>query len=121
MPRVRTPRRLIVTAADTGDASADVVLETPGFRLILHALTEWPLAIARQMNQRTHRTFSPLIGTSWLLGLELTANVTPGLDRLGRSLLETEPGPGHGVSGCDSCAGPAALGRYARGASARDA
>ena len=70
------PQATIVTAADTGDTSTDVVLETPGFRLILHALTEQPLAWARRMNQRTHKTFSPLIGMSWMLGLDgLTTNV----------------------------------------------
>ena len=73
------PQALVVTAADTGDATVPVVLEAPGFRLILHALTEWSLAIARQLNQRTHQTFSPLIGMSWLLGVEMTANVTRAL------------------------------------------
>lgn len=73
------PQAIIITAADTGDTRADVVLETPGFRLILHALTEWPLAIARTLNQRTHQTFSPMIGVSWLLGLEMTTNVSRAL------------------------------------------
>ena len=65
----KDPQALIVTAADTGDAHPDVVLETPGFRLILQAITQWPLAIARTIHQQVHRPFSPLIGVSWMLGM----------------------------------------------------
>lgn len=73
------PQATVITAADTGDATAPVVLETPGFHLILQALTQLPLAIARQLNQRTHQAFSPLIGMSWLVGMEMTANVSRAL------------------------------------------
>lgn len=73
------PAATLVTAADAGQRTAPPVFETPGFRLLLGAWTDLPLALARRLNQQTHRPFSPIVSTSWLLGLDLTTDVTRAL------------------------------------------
>jgi hypothetical protein len=68
-----------VTAADAGQLPATLqhpALIAPGFRLLLRAITETPLALARAINTQTHRTFASLMPMSWLLGVELTTEVT---------------------------------------------
>jgi hypothetical protein len=69
----------VVTAADTGqvpDTLRDPTLLAPGFRILLRASTETPLALARTINSQTHRTFASLMPMQWLLGVDLTADVT---------------------------------------------
>jgi hypothetical protein len=73
------PNAPIVTAAQAGEEATTPVIETHGFRLVLGLLTDWPLRIARQLNRQTHRTFSSMIGMSWLLGLELTGEANRAL------------------------------------------
>jgi hypothetical protein len=48
--------------------------------VLLRALTETPLALARTINSQAHRTFSSLMPMSWLLGVALTADVTLALE-----------------------------------------
>lgn len=69
----------IVTAADTGDTPEAEVLESPGFRLLLKMMVDTPLALARTVNQETHRPLRLIVSMSWLLGLEMTATVTRAL------------------------------------------
>lgn len=69
----------IRTAADTGEVDTQTVLETPGFRLFLRAGTDLALALARTINQQAHRPLGFIVSTSWLLGMEMTANVTRAL------------------------------------------
>jgi hypothetical protein len=69
----------LVTAADTGLVPGTLqspALIAPGFRLLLRAITETPLALAKAINDKTHRTFSSVMPMSWLLGVELTTEVT---------------------------------------------
>jgi hypothetical protein len=69
----------IITAADTGKVVQDGTLETPGFRLLLGAITDMPLTFARALNPASLRPFSPIVSQSWLLGLDLTADVNRAL------------------------------------------
>jgi hypothetical protein len=69
----------IVTAADTREVSGNT-FETPGFRLLLQTMTDTSLSLARLLNQQVHRAFSPTISMSWLLGIELTTDVTRALE-----------------------------------------
>jgi hypothetical protein len=73
------PAATIVTAAEAGQGNAAPVAETPGFRLILGALTDIPLSLARRLNQQTHRPFSPIVSMSWFLGLDMTTDITRSL------------------------------------------
>src|SRR5262249_43246322 len=69
------PDAVRVTAADAGqlpDTVPQPALIAPGFRLLLRAITETPLALARAINSQTHRTFASLMPMSWLLGVALT-------------------------------------------------
>ena len=73
------PEATVVTAADTGqvpDTLAGPTLMAPGFHLLLRAITQTPLALARAINNRTHRTFASLMPLQWLFGVELTTEVT---------------------------------------------
>ena len=70
------PQARIVTASDTGEAPATrIILETPGFKLLLHAITETPLAFAKALNPDAHQPFRALQSMSWLLGITLTSDV----------------------------------------------
>ncbi len=69
----------ILTAADTGEVERDGTVESQGFKLILSALVDTPLAFARALNPQSHRVFSPIVSQSWLLGLDLTADVNRAL------------------------------------------
>lgn len=69
----------VVTAADTGAMPLEGTMETPGFRLILGAITDTPLAFARALNPASLRPFSPIVSQAWLLGLDLTADVNRAL------------------------------------------
>jgi hypothetical protein len=73
------PAAEIMTAADTGqvpDTLRDPTLLAPGFRLLLRAITDTPLALARTINTQSHRTFASLLPMQWLLGIDLTTEVT---------------------------------------------
>jgi hypothetical protein len=69
----------VITAEDTGqvpDTLRDPTLLAPGFRILLRAITETPLALAKTINSTAHRTFATLMPMQWLLGVELTSEVT---------------------------------------------
>ena len=73
------PGAEVITADDTGhvpDTLRDPTLLAPGFRLLLRAITETPLALARTINTQSHRTFASLLPMQWLLGVSLTTEVT---------------------------------------------
>jgi hypothetical protein len=73
------PGAEIITAEDTGqvpDTLRNPTLLAPGFRLLLRAITETPLALARTINTQSHRTFASLMPMQWLLGVALTTDVT---------------------------------------------
>jgi hypothetical protein len=73
------PDAALVTAADAGQIPGTLqapALIAPGFRLLLRAISETPLALARAINSQTHRTFASLMPMAWLLGIELTTDVT---------------------------------------------
>jgi hypothetical protein len=73
------PGAEIITAVDTGhvpDTLRDPTLLAPGFRLLLRAITQTPLALARTINTQSHRTFASLLPMQWLLGVSLTTEVT---------------------------------------------
>src|SRR5438128_1381072 len=73
------PGAEIVTAEDTGQVPETLrnpTLLAPGFRLLLRAITETPLALARTINSQAHRTFNSLMPMQWLLGVDLTTEVT---------------------------------------------
>ena len=73
------PGAEVITADDTGhvpETLRDPTLLAPGFRLLLRALTETPLALARTINTQSHRTFASLLPMQWLLGIGLTTEVT---------------------------------------------
>jgi hypothetical protein len=73
------PGAEIITADDTGhvpEALRPPTLLAPGFRLLLRALTETPLALARTINSHAHRPFASVMPMQWLLGIELTTEVT---------------------------------------------
>jgi hypothetical protein len=73
------PGATVVTAADTQQvpqALQQPALIPPGYRLLLRAITETPLALARTINSQAHRTFSSTMPMHWLLGTELTTDVT---------------------------------------------
>ena len=64
------PGAQVQTAADTGDLPTTLqspALVPPGFRLLLRAITETPLALARVINTTAHRPFSALQPMQWLL------------------------------------------------------
>jgi hypothetical protein len=70
------PDAAVITAEDTGAVPAtlrDPTLLAPGFRLLLRAITETPLVLARTINSQAHRTFASLLPMQWLLTQELTA------------------------------------------------
>jgi hypothetical protein len=67
------------TAAETGEVDGEQTFLSPGFRLMLPFLTDTPLTFARLINQQTHRVFNPTITMSWLLGLDVTTDVTRAL------------------------------------------
>ncbi len=69
----------VVTAQDTQQVPqwANIpVLLPDGLRLTLRPITELPLALARAINSQAHRTFATIMPMHWLLGLELTTEVT---------------------------------------------
>jgi hypothetical protein len=73
------PGAQVVTAQDTGQVPTTLstpALVAPGFRLLLRAITETPLALAKAINSQAQRTFANVMPMSWLLGLQLTAPVT---------------------------------------------
>ena len=73
------PQAEVVTAAETGQVPETLrggALVTPGFRLLLRAITETPLALARTINSQAHRMFASVLPMQWLLGVDLTADVT---------------------------------------------
>jgi hypothetical protein len=72
------PEAALVTADETGLVPGSLqspALIAPGFRLLLRAITETPLALARAINDKTHRSFSSVMPMSWLLGTELTTEI----------------------------------------------
>jgi len=73
------PGAEVVTAADTNqvpDTLRNPALLAPGFRLVLRAMTETPLALARGINSQAHRTFASLMPMAWFLDVQLPADVT---------------------------------------------
>lgn len=73
------PDAEVLTAGDTEhvpETLREPTLLAPGYRLLLRAITETPLALARLVNSRAHRTFASLLPMQWLLGVELTTDVT---------------------------------------------
>src|SRR5919204_3834219 len=73
------PGAEVITAADTNqvpDTLRNPTLLAPGFRLLLRAITETPLALARTINSQAHRTFASVMPMQWLLGIDLTTEVT---------------------------------------------
>jgi hypothetical protein len=66
----------IVTAHATGEVDPSSVLETPGFGLILKFITDTPLRFARALNPDVSTAFRPMVSMSWLLDLQLPAEVT---------------------------------------------
>lgn len=69
----------VVTAAQTEQvpsAFQAAVLVPPGTRLLLRIVTETPLALARTINSQTHRAFASLMPMLWLLGTDLTTDIT---------------------------------------------
>ena len=80
------PGAEMLTAEDTGqvpDTLRTPTLLAPGFRLLLRAITETPLALARTINTQSHRPFASLMPMQWLLGVSLTTEVTDGPCGLG--------------------------------------
>ena len=66
------PEAEVITAEDTGQVPETLrspTLLAPGFRLLLRAITETPLALARTINSQAHRTFASLLPMQWLLGV----------------------------------------------------
>jgi hypothetical protein len=64
------PGAVIVTARDTGllpDGFQAPTLLPAGFRLLLQALTQTHLALARTLNAQAHRPFAPVVPMQWLL------------------------------------------------------
>ncbi len=73
------PGAEVVTAGDTNqvpDTLRNPALLAPGFRLVLRAMTETPLALARTINSQAHRTFASLMPMAWFLDVQLPADVT---------------------------------------------
>jgi hypothetical protein len=70
----------IVTAQATGEVDPSAVLETPGFGLLLRFITDTPLRFARALNPEVSTAFRPMVSMSWLLDLQLPAEVTRWLD-----------------------------------------
>jgi len=73
------PGAQIITAQDTGQVPntlSNPALVAPGFRLLLRAITETPLALAKAINSQAQRTFANVMPMQWLLGVQLTAPVT---------------------------------------------
>jgi hypothetical protein len=73
------PQAIVTTAADTGqvpDTLQGQALIPPGTRMLLKAITDTPLVLARAINSQTHRPFASLMPIQWLLGVDLTADVT---------------------------------------------
>jgi hypothetical protein len=69
--------RRVITAEDTGRSlTRCATLLAPDFRILLRAITETPLALAKTINSKAHRTFASLMPMQWLLGVELTSEVT---------------------------------------------
>lgn len=60
----------VITAADSGLVPTPLrsgAPLAPGFEMLLKALTETHLALARAINSQAHRPFSPLLPLQWLL------------------------------------------------------
>jgi hypothetical protein len=73
------PDAEVVTAADTGQVPEPLTapaLIPPGTRLLLRAITETPLALARAINANAHRTFASLMPMQWFLEVQLPAPMT---------------------------------------------
>ena len=76
---VQDPQATVVTAEDTGQVPEFArvpVLVPSGLRLLLQPLVGTPLRLAIAMNTGAHRTFAAVMPIHWLLGLELTTEVT---------------------------------------------
>jgi hypothetical protein len=69
----------IVTALATGEVDPSPALETPGFGVILKFITDTPLRFARALNPDVSTAFRPMVSMSWLLDLQLPADVTRAL------------------------------------------
>jgi hypothetical protein len=73
------PGAEVITADDTQQVPPrmrDPLQQAPGFRILYKAITETPLALAKIINDKTHRTFASVLPMQWLLGVDLTADVT---------------------------------------------
>jgi hypothetical protein len=69
----------IVTAQATGEVNPSAVLEPPGFGVLLRFITDTPLRFARALNPDVSTAFRPMVSMSWLLDLQLPAEVTRAL------------------------------------------
>src|SRR5882672_1661948 len=97
------PGAEILTAEDTGqvpDTLRNPTLLAPGFCILLRAITETPLALARTINSQAHRTFNSLMPMQWLLGVDLTADVTTSIaDWVHNCYLPVQTGTMEGQEG----------------------
>jgi hypothetical protein len=76
---MQDPDASVVTAADTNqlpEALRNPTMVPPGFRLLLRVATETPLALARVINARAHRTFASINPMAWFIDVQLTADMT---------------------------------------------
>lgn len=77
------PQNEIQTAAEVPvvpEAMRGPVYWSPGFRLLLPALLQWPLTFAQYINSRVDRPFASTLPLQWLLGTELTGDATSALN-----------------------------------------
>lgn len=75
-------RATVITAADSGLVPTPLrsgAPLAPGFDLILKALTETHLALARAINSQAHRPFAPLLPLQWLLTQKPSSEATAAL------------------------------------------
>jgi len=73
------PGAEVITAQDTEqipETLRNPVLLAPGFRILLRAITETPLALARVVNAQAHRTFASLMPMAWFLEVKLPPDIT---------------------------------------------
>lgn len=72
----------VQSAADTRDVPSRLLSGAgipPGFRLLLRAITETPLALARAISSTAHRPFSALLPMQYFLTMGLPADIAGGV------------------------------------------
>jgi hypothetical protein len=69
----------LVTAQATGEVNTTPVAQPEAFHLLLRFITDTPLRFARALNPDVSTAFRPMVSMSWLLDLQLPADVTRAL------------------------------------------